>query len=322
MDIMVMSPGRRVEVIRYLKQAFGKDGGRVLTLDMSRYAPALYEGDSYFVVNKDFDHLNDYIDQVIAICKKEKVQAVITLIDPELSLLAHNRQRFLDEGIQPIISDEEIVDICFDKYEFYKLLNQEVSVVKTYNEYDSVSKAIEEGDIDFPLFAKQRCGSGSAGIGKIEDVTELESYKHKKNYIYQPYVKGKEFGVDVYFDLLDGKIKSLFIKEKIAMRAGETDKAISVYREDIKELILKLEKFNFKGPIDVDVFEDSEGNIYINEINPRFGGGYPHAYNSGVNFIENIYTNLQGQSIKKNIGGYKKDVIMLKYNEAKYLNRW
>ena len=33
--------------------------------------------------------------------------------------------------------------------------------------------------------------------------------------------------------MLDGNIKSLFIKEKLNMRAGETDKSVSVYREDM-----------------------------------------------------------------------------------------
>lgn len=320
MNLMILSPGRRVEVVQYFKKTFGKNGGKILTLDMSPYAPALYEGDAHFVVEKDFNDLETYMDQVLEICKEQKVEAIITLIDPELALLAENSERFIKEGITPIVSKREIVNVCFDKYLFYKTLAEEVSVVKTYWGYEEIKEALEREEVAFPLFAKIRCGSGSVGIGKIEQLEQLEAYKNKENYIFQPFIKNKEYGVDVYFDMLDGKIKSIFMKEKLAMRAGETDKAVSVYREDIKELVMQLEKFKFRGPIDIDIFEDVEGKLYINEINPRFGGGYTHAYNCGANFIESIYSNLERKVVDANIGDYKRNIIMLKHNDAKYLD--
>ena len=320
MNVMIMSPGRRVENIRYFKRVFGREGGEVFTLDMSPYAPALYEGDLKFVVEKDFNNLVGYMDKVIEICKKQNVEAIITLIDPELSLIASNKKRLLNEGIVPIISDEKIVNVCFDKYVFYKELNTRISVLKTYASYDQIIEAIQTGDIRFPIFAKKRCGSGSIGAKKIKSLEELNLYIGEKDYIFQPYLKHKEYGVDVYFDLLDGKIKSIFVKEKLAMRSGETDKAISVHREDICALIMKLEGLKFSGPIDVDVFEDENGELYINEINPRFGGGYPHAYHAGIDFMKYIYDNLMGNIVENNIGKYKDNLLMLKHNEAKYLD--
>ncbi|GAA0773253.1 hypothetical protein GCM10008908_21150 [Clostridium subterminale] len=59
--------------------------------------------------------------------------------------------------------------------------------------------------------------------------------------------------------------------------------------------MMKLQQINFRGPIDVDVFEDKDGNLYINEMNPGFGGGYPHAYSAGVNFIDMLVKNLNGK---------------------------
>ncbi|MEG0132748.1 MAG: ATP-grasp domain-containing protein [Clostridium sp.] len=320
MNLMILSPGRRVDIVQYFKKHFHEDGGKVFTIDMSPYSPALYEGDEAFVVEKDFQDIDTYINKVIDICVDKDVKAIITLIDPELSILAENRGRFLAKGILPIVSDLDEIMITFDKYNFSTELDTIIKVIPTFNGYIEVKRAIENKEITFPIFAKIRDGSGSIGIGKVSNDDELSRYTNKKNYIFQPYLKEKEYGVDVYFDMIDGEIKSLFIKEKLNMRAGETDKSISVYREDIVKEILKLQQLKFRGPIDVDIFEDCFGELYINEINPRFGGGHTHAYNSGINFIDMILRNLKGEVNERNLGGYKKGIIMMKYSGVKFIS--
>ena len=70
-----------------------------------------------------------------------------------------------------------------------------------------------------------RDGSASIGIKKIAAPSDFEGVKENKQYIYQPFIDGTEYGVDVYFDMISGELVSVFMKKKIAMRAGETDKA-------------------------------------------------------------------------------------------------
>ncbi|NLK95019.1 MAG: ATP-grasp domain-containing protein [Clostridiales bacterium] len=321
MNIMILSPGRRVDIVEYFKLAVHKVGGKVFTADMSKYAPALYSGDEHFVINKDFNNLDKYIQDVINICKDKEVNAIITLIDPELVLLAENYDKFKKNGIIPIVSDYDEIINTFDKYAFATSLKNKINVIPTFNGYEDAINAIENGELKFPIFAKVRNGSGSEGIGRINSIYELQGYKDKKNFIFQPCILKKEYGVDVYFDMISGKIVSIFIKHKINMRSGETDKSISIYREDIVREIMKLQEMKFKGPIDVDVFEDESGMLYINEINPRFGGGYPHAYNSGVNFIDKIVNNLNGKENETSIGQYKKDLVMMKYNGTFFIEK-
>ena len=50
-------------------------------------------------------------------------------------------------------------------------------------------------------------------------------------------------------------------------------------------------------------------------MNPRFGGGYPHAYECGCDHMKLILNNLRGVSNEKNIGAYPENVYMMKYNE-------
>ena len=100
------------------------------------------------------------------------------------------------------------------------------------------------------------------------------------------------------------------------MRAGETDKAVSFKDAKLFDLIKNfIQESGFKGQIDIDVFE-IKGEYYISEVNPRFGGGYPHAFESGCNHMELIKKNLLGEINEECIGNYESGLYMMKYNEV------
>ena len=50
-------------------------------------------------------------------------------------------------------------------------------------------------------------------------------------------------------------------------------------------------------------------------MNPRFGGGYPHAYECGVDHMQLIANNLAGKENQSIIGNYDEGLVMMKYNE-------
>ena len=79
------------------------------------------------------------------------------------------------------------------------------------------------------------------------------------------------------------------------------------------EEIVKV--FNFNGPIDADFFYKN-GQYYLSEINPRFGGAYLHAYGAGVDFIKLIDNNLNGIQNKSIIGQYDEGVVMMMYDSV------
>jgi carbamoyl-phosphate synthase large subunit len=99
------------------------------------------------------------------------------------------------------------------------------------------------------------------------------------------------------------------------MRSGETDKAISFKDEKLFDMIKRFAvESGYRGQIDIDIFEIN-GQYYISEVNPRFGGGYPHAYECGIDHMKLIITNLLGKTNTENIGQYDEGVVMMKYNE-------
>ena len=48
---------------------------------------------------------------------------------------------------------------------------------------------------------------------------------------------GIEYGADVYVDMISNEPVAIFTKEKIKMRAGETDKSVSIKDEKLFDLI-------------------------------------------------------------------------------------
>lgn len=315
MNLLILSPGRRVEIVEFFKETFHKENRNVYTLDMSPYAPALYSGDEYFCINKDFNNLEKYIDDIISICNTYNITSILTLIDPELVLLAKNEKKFQENGIKLILSDLTFINKTFDKYDFYQVYKDSICLVETVGSYTEAMDKIHKKEWKYPLFAKLRNGSASIGIKKINTIEDINSIKNNTDYIYQPFIDGIELGVDAYFDMISGELVSIFMKRKIAMRAGETDKAISCKSIKVLNEIKKLAKIKgLRGPIDIDVFIDKNENVYINEVNPRFGGGHPHAYGCGINFMKLILNNLNNKANEPLFFDYKENILMLKYN--------
>ena len=314
MNILILSAGTRNKVVEYFKENVG-DKGKVVATDCSNLAPAVYEADVFYLVPRIT--APGYIEQILDICVKEKIDGVFSLIDPELSLLAGERERFLAVGATPILSDYELVETCFDKYRMFELLtDMGIPTGQCYLSKEDFYRDRQKGRIDYPVFVKPVRGSASLNINKVSSDQELETLFHLyDDLMIQEFMDGQEYGADVYVDMISGKCTSIFVKKKIKMRAGETDKSVSVKNPELFELIRKfVEKCGFCGMIDIDLFEIG-GVFYISEVNPRFGGGYPHAYACGVNMPSQVLCNLSGRENPVRIGEYKENVCMMKYNE-------
>ena len=317
MNILILSVGTRNKVVQYFKETIGETGNVIVT-DMSLLAPAIYEADKYYTVPRITEP--GYIDIIIDICKKDKIDGILSLIDPELSLLAANKERFEKAGVTVIGSEYDICEMSLDKKRMYEFcISNNFNAAKTWDNINEFKKAFDEGNVDFPVFVKPQCGSASIAISKVYDMDTVELlFSHVRNgekLIIQEFLDGQEIGADVYIDMISGEVVSIFTKKKILMRAGETDKAVSFKDERLFSLIENfVKKAGYRGQIDIDIF-DIDGEYYISEVNPRFGGGYPHAYECGINNIQLILNNLAGKVNKKRIGNYDDGVYMMKYNE-------
>lgn len=318
-NILILSAGTRNKIIQYFVKALTAENGarlgNVIATDMSSLAPAIYEADKFYIVPRMT--APDYLDVVFAICRKEKISAVLSLIDPELSLLAANVDKFASLGVTVIGSSYPLCEMSLDKMQMYNwLCAHGYRAAKSYTEKEAFYGDLARGAIAFPVFVKPVRGSASIAISKAEDKETVELlFSHTDGLMIQQYLNGQEIGADVYIDMISGEVVSIFTKKKLKMRAGETDKAVSFQDEKLFALIERFVKeAGFKGQIDIDIF-DVDGVYYISEVNPRFGGGYPHAYVCGCDHMKMIVQNLRGQRNERRIGNYEENVCMMKYNE-------
>lgn len=313
-NVLILSVGTRNKLINYFKTNF-LNFGKVVVTDMTNLAPAIYEADKFYQVPRISDPL--YISIILDICKKENISAVLSLIDPELSLLAKNQDKFSEIGVTVIGSSYELCEMSLNKWKMFNWLQlHDFKCAKTYISKEKFMDDYKKEKINFPVFVKPVCGSASLCVSKVYKQSLIDSlFECNENLLIQEFLDGSEIGADCYIDLITKEVVSIFTKKKILMRAGETDKAVSFKDEKLFKFIEDfLNKCGFVGQVDIDIFEIN-GDYYISEVNPRFGGGYPHAYECGCNHISMIKNNLLGIANKKNIGAYDDGIYMMKYND-------
>lgn len=313
MNILFTCAGRRTYLLKYFKENMS-EGDMIIATDMQLSAPALQVADIKLQVPAVYSP--DYIDITLEICKNYKVDALLSLNDLELPILANNKHLFEELGVKVIVSSPEVIDICFDKYETAKWVESiGLTSPKTYIRLDDVKKALENGEISFPLFMKPRWGSGSIGLESISDMEDLEMYynilmkKIKKTILatasigneyilIQEKLTGNEYGLDVMNDL-DGNNVGVSVKQKLAMRSGETDKAITLDLPVLKNIGEKIgENLKHIGNLDVDIMQRANGEYCVLELNPRFGGGFPFSYEAGVNLPKAIIEWVKGNKVE------------------------
>lgn len=313
MKILLSSVGRRGYLVKYFKEALGP-GNQVWGADNSACAPGFSYCDKTILLP---EVIKDHYPQVLLeICQTNKIDVIIPLIDPELEVLASWRKVFSDAGVMLLLSPEETVRMASDKYETYQFaIKNGISAPQTFIEINEVLDQIAIEELSWPVIVKPRKGSASIDIIYCHDRLQLEAALEMiAAPMIQEVVKGEEFGFDLFGDQ-DYRPISVYCKKKLAMRAGETDKAISTNDSTLIEFGKKLlNSMKLMGPADVDVIVDKDGPKLL-EINPRFGGGYPCSHLAGADFCKKIFAMRNGETLTPDIGSCPEGVCMLKQDE-------
>jgi carbamoyl-phosphate synthase large subunit len=313
MRILLSSIGRRGYLVKYFKQALGKDG-EIWGADSSSYAPALHFCDRAVLMPRV--SAPQYIERLLVLCKENKIDMVVPLIDPELEVLAASIKQFCDSGLMAVVSPEKTIEITFDKYKTYLHAKKSgIPVPETVLTKEEAFELIAAGKLRWPLIVKPRKGSASMFITRCSNESQLKlAFETCPEPMIQEFAAGEEYGYDLFCDK-NYKPVSVFCKRKLAMRAGETDKAVSTNSKNLIELGLKVaEAFPIFGPADIDFKTGKNGPLLL-EINPRFGGGYPCSHLCGADFPAKLIAMRKGQSLKSDIGNYPDGVYMFKQDE-------
>jgi len=312
MNILFTCSGRRNYLLNYFRQELNKSA-LIVAADVSPDAPTMQEADLSCVVPRVDDP--SYISSLKEICVKYQIALLISLNDLELPLLASNRKESELIGTTVLVSSPEIIDICFDKWKTITFLKTNgLAWPHTVLTVDDAMQSLETDYLHFPLIIKPRWGSASIGIEQVNDRKELElafelvlqrikqtfladisSTDFKHSIMIQERLKGDEYGLDIVNDL-NGENHAVLCKRKLAMRAGETDRAVTVNDQELMDLGSKIgQTLKHIGNLDCDVFWTGRGNPFVLELNPRFGGGYPFSHLAGANLPRALIAWINGE---------------------------
>ena len=282
MNILFTNAGRRTYLIEYaldlMKQGYGIN---VFVCDTTTDTAAMFVSADVrnFITPRVSDSEEKYFEVLLQHCLINEIKLIIPLMDFELPVLAKNKTLLENHGIKVWVSDYALILSCLDKKRNVEFCRKNgITLPRTW---------FQPEDVKYPLVKKKIQGSGSVG---------LEIYKNKPDYLtfiegedmLQQFIAGKEIGMDIFNDYNGNYVHSCF-REKLLMRAGETDKAQSFFDSTLEHEAKRISKLTgHVGNLDIDLILTPKGEIYYIDFNPRFGGGYPFTHLSGANYIKYI----------------------------------
>ena len=314
-NILITSVSRKVWLVKALKDAISleKIDGKVMSVDINALSAGFYATDKHQIVPPSSDP--KFIHALLKICEKENVRLLIPTRDDELVLFAKNKEKFENKGVKVMISDQETIRICNDKYKFYQFLTENnFPTPKTY-----LPNQIDLSSIRYPLIIKSNLGSGGKNIFKVENESELSFFlNYVPDSIVQEFIDGKEYTIDLFSDF-DKNVLTIVPRERIETFCGESYKGRTVEDDEmIKKAKSLAETLGTVGHITIQCIKNDSGIEFI-EINPRFGGGANLGFASGANTPVMLLKLLLGEEVKPSIGKYNKNLTMLRYTEDYFI---
>lgn len=315
-NVLILSAGRRVELVNCFKDARDSLGikGNVVACDLSNTAPAIYHADKNYLVSRILD--DNYIPEIVDICKKEDIHLIVPTIDTELYKLAEAREYIeSNTSAKVLVSDMSVVKICRDKYNTQAFFEENgFNMPRLIDE-----EVIKNKDYKFPLFIKPLNGSSSINTFKVNNEKELEFFlEYVPEPIVQDFMEGEEYTIDVFVDFEHNPI-TIVPRQRLATRGGEVLKGLVKKDREIIETIKNVIKvLKPIGHITLQCMKTNEVIKFI-EINPRFGGGAPISIKAGANSPMNLYRLLLGEKLEYN-EEYEDGLLASRHDWAVFIN--
>lgn len=314
--LLFTSAGRRVELLQAFRRAYAELGleSHIVATDIDPLAPALRVADKPYIVPR-LDH-PDYIATVLDVCRREGVQRVFPLIDPDIPVLARHREQIEATGAGLAGVGPEAAAVTADKHltqQFFESL--ELCVPRSWLPED-----IEPELCTYPLFIKPRRGSAAKDAVRVRNERELVFFL---DYIEEPIVQellpGPEITCDVVCDV-DGSVLSVVARRRIEVRWGEVAKGVTVHEPSMLEDCVTIARaLPARGPITVQCML-KDGRPHYTEINARLGGGFPLGVAAGDRSPFWLVARAAGITVTiPPIGSYRSGTYMTRFDDSFFL---
>jgi carbamoyl-phosphate synthase large subunit len=315
-NVLFTSVGRRVELLRAFRRAYGSLGlgGQILAADVDPLAPGLRAADRPAPVPPL--RSPEYVPALVDLCRREQVDLIFPLIDPDVQLLAGHREALEATGARLAAVSPAAAELTADKWQtvaFFRRLG--LRVPRSW-----LPGHLDPSDVPYPLFIKPRQGSASKHTFPVRDARELAFFSgYVPDPIVQECLPGPEITTDVVCDP-DGNLLGLVSRRRIEVRCGEVAKGVTVSDKAITEACVKIATaLPAIGPVTVQCLMKGS-TPYFTEINARFGGGIPLGVAAGVDSPRWLLAWAAGRAVDiPPVGTYRTGLYLTRFDESLFL---
>ncbi len=240
----------------------------------------------------------EYVNYLIDICKKEKIDFILPLTDIEIDVLNTNREIFECCNVRICMSSEASILLCRNKYLLTEFLKGEKGIKTIPTMKLDKDKPLP---YDLPVVCKPKNGRSSQGLLMIKSGEEWRYYKKNyelTGYIVQPHIDGNVITVDAVRQP-SSKQTVVLARKELRRTSNGAGLAVYVYNdESLTETVKRLADYlGICGCVNFEFLLDREGNYYLLECNPRFSGGVEFSVLAGYDFVSNHMKCFKGEDI-------------------------
>lgn len=314
-NVLISSAGRRVGLMDCIRRDMAALDitGELIAADMSELCAARAFASRFVQVPAVSNP--GFADELLDLCQKLEVALVVPTIDPELPVYASLRDEFAATGTTVLISGPETVRITGDKRETWRWLRE--AGLPTVLQWDLQDALTSVDELRYPLIAKPARGSASVGVQLLRDASELHALSGSLEMVIQELARGHEYTVDVWVGA-NGEPTCAVPRRRLEVRSGEVSKGLTDARPVVVDVASDVAASlpDAFGPLTVQVFATDENDVRVIEINPRFGGGYPLAWEAGARYTRWALQHAMGAAPEPNGFEWQDELVMLRYDEA------
>lgn len=291
LTVLVTSISRKVPLLREVRKALVRLGEntRLIGGDTDGEAIGRYFVDGFWKM-PPLDALP--FDALVEYCRRNGVTVIIPTRDGELPYFANNKVAFAKIGIHVMVSPPAGVEICFDKLAFYEKLHNdhELRVIPTSDDITSLAGS--------SFVVKERFGAGAKEILLDVPRTEALAFATRlKSPVFQPFVAGKEYSVDLYVTC-KGVTKGAVVRSRDVVINGESQVTSTIHCPDMERLAGKLvERIGLEGHVLCQAIVDHSGQFHFVECNCRFGGASTLGISAGLDSFYWFFLECRGESL-------------------------
>ena len=271
---------------------------RIIGADMSPVSKGLVDVD--VAVQLPPASSPHYITELLKACTEYDVKALFHGSEPELKMMAKNRDLIEAQGVFLPINPDSVIELCMDKFKTMEFLRTHGFKVPRY---ERVCSNQDLSKVDFyPAVLKPSIGAGGSADVTIaqneEEVIVLGGMllNNCGEFIAQEYVgtPDSEYTVGVVLGMGGELINSIAVKRSImsalsnrikvpnrtnrkdlgtvlAISSGVSQGQIGRFPEVTKPCEIIAKHLGAKGAINIQC-RIHNGELYVFEINPRFSG--------------------------------------------------